>query len=66
MELSEAVPSGTDPFRHLYRRLVSAFLFLLLVVGVGTLGYHYLGEGRWEVFDCFYMTVITLSTVGFA
>jgi voltage-gated potassium channel len=29
-------------------------------------GYHLVGEGRWSWFDCFYMTVITLSTVGFA
>jgi voltage-gated potassium channel len=55
----------TDPRDFLYRRLVSAFMFLITIVGIGTVGLHYLGEGRWGFWDCFYMTVITLSTVGF-
>jgi len=33
---------------------------------VGATAYYSVGEGRWSWFDCFYMTVITLSTVGFA
>jgi voltage-gated potassium channel len=32
---------------------------------VGTAGYSVLGRGRWELSDCAYMTVITISTVGF-
>lgn len=31
----------------------------------GTVGYHTLGSGYWSWEDCLYMTVITLSTVGF-
>lgn len=58
--------SARDPFRYLYRRLVGAFVFLMTVAGSGTLGYHYMGDGRWTLFDCFYMSVVTLSTVGFA
>lgn len=50
---------------HLYRRILVAFVFLMTVVVVGTFGYHYIGEGRWALFDCFYMTVVTVSTVGF-
>jgi voltage-gated potassium channel len=46
--------------------MVVASVFFILVVLAGTGGYHYLGDGRWELFDCFYMTVVTLSTVGFA
>ena len=33
---------------------------------VGATAYYSVGEGRWSWFDCFYMTIITLSTVGFA
>src|SRR5687767_8989726 len=46
-------------------RLVAAFLALMFAVGAGTGGYYVLGEGLWTPFDCFYMTVITLTTVGF-
>ncbi len=35
------------------------------VLTLGGLGYHQLGQGRWSLADCFYMTVITLSTVGY-
>jgi voltage-gated potassium channel len=52
-------------WRSLYRRLVQATLFLCVTVLAGTAGYHVLGAGRWTWFDCFYHTVITISTVGF-
>ena len=32
---------------------------------VGAGGYHALGAGRWAFSDCLYMSIITLSTVGF-
>lgn len=35
------------------------------VLTLGGLGYYQLGQGRWSLADCFYMTVITLSTVGY-
>ncbi len=47
------------------RRLTLASIALLIVIAAGTIGYFYLGEGRWSVSDCLYMTVITLTTVGF-
>ncbi|UCG38724.1 MAG: potassium channel protein [bacterium] len=40
-----------------------ALMVLLLVVGLGTVGYM-LVEG-WGLLDAFYMTVLTLSTVGY-
>ena len=52
--------------RGAYGRLMSAGGVLTAVVLMGAAGYHMVGEGRWSWFDCFYMTVITLSTVGFA
>ncbi|NPB08993.1 MAG: potassium channel protein [Thermodesulfobacteria bacterium] len=45
------------------RQLVYSVCLLLLLLFIGTLGY-YLIEG-WSFFDALYMTVITLSTVGF-
>lgn len=52
--------------RGAYGRLVSAAGFLAAVVLVGATAYFIVGDGRWSWFDCFYMTIITLSTVGFA
>ncbi|TFH27690.1 MAG: potassium channel protein [Myxococcales bacterium] len=52
--------------RGAYGRLVSAAGVLATVVLVGATAYFVVGDGRWSWFDCFYMTIITLSTVGFA
>ena len=49
-----------------YGRLISAAGVLGAVLLVGATSYFAVGEGRWSWFDCFYMTIITLSTVGFA
>ena len=49
-----------------YSRLLSAAGVLGAVVLVGATAYYAVGEGRWTWFECLYMTVITLSTVGFA
>lgn len=45
------------------QRLLTAVLLLVALLAAGTLGYHTLVGGTW--FDGLYMTVITLSTVGF-
>ncbi len=52
--------------RNAYSRLISAAAVLLGVLLLGATSYYAVGEGRWSWFDCFYMTIITLSTVGFA
>jgi voltage-gated potassium channel len=52
--------------RGAYGRLISAAGVLAGVVVVGATAYYSVGDGRWSWFDCFYMTIITLSTVGFA
>ncbi len=45
------------------RTVISAASAAFLLLLIGTIGYHLL-EG-WPLFDAFYMTVITLSTVGY-
>ncbi len=47
------------------KRLAIAAVLLLVLVFGGATGYYVLGAGRWSFVDCLYMTVITLSTVGF-
>jgi len=48
------------------RRLITALAGFAILVAVGTGGYLVLGHGRWRIDECAYMTVITISTVGFA
>ena len=49
----------------LVKRLLLGVIGLLIVVFGGAGGYYLIGEGRWEVWDCLYMTVITVTTVGY-
>ena len=47
------------------RRLYIALLVFFLVFCLGVIGFRVLGGARWSVLDSVYMTVITLSTVGY-
>ena len=49
----------------LRNRLVYAAMWLAVVVVVGALGFHAIGQQQWTWGDCVYFTIITLSTVGF-
>src|SRR5512137_1394714 len=49
----------------LYRRVVLAFGAVLTTVVIGTSGYWLIGEGKWPLIDCLYMTIIGLTTAGF-
>lgn len=58
------LPTPNKPLpQQIISRLSRLMAFILLLVVVGSLGFIIL-EG-WSVIDSFYMTVITLSTVGF-
>jgi voltage-gated potassium channel len=52
------------PSKSIKRLAIAAALLVSLVL-VGSAGYWALGGGRWTFGECAYMTVITLSTVGF-
>ena len=47
------------------RHLIYAMIALLLVLLIGTLGYRIIGGDKHSWMDCFYMTFITISTIGF-
>jgi voltage-gated potassium channel len=38
---------------------------LVAVHALGTFGYHYLTDGKYSWFDCFYMAFITIATIGY-
>ncbi len=47
------------------RNLVIAFVALLLVLLIGTIGYRILGGSAYSWLDCFYMTFITIASIGY-
>jgi voltage-gated potassium channel len=52
----------------LQKRLLAGLLFLVVTVFGGTAGYYAIGlkaDAPWTLWDCLYMTVITVTTVGF-
>ncbi len=49
----------------LKKRLLAGFLFLIATVFGGAAGYYTIGGGQWSFMDCLYMTVITVTTVGY-
>ena len=51
--------------RHLRGLLIGAVLLLLVHV-IGTLGYHHIGQPKASWIDSFYMTFITVATIGFS
>jgi voltage-gated potassium channel len=57
--LSEGTASAT------LTRLWRAALLQVLVLLVGTIGYRILGDGEYGWLECAYMTVITVTTVGY-
>lgn len=68
--MAKSAPSQPHSSRHalhhaLQQQLVIPALLLVLVFLFGTFGFFILGDGRWSMFDCAYMTSITLTTVGY-
>ncbi len=47
------------------RNLLIALLALILVLIIGTVGYRIIGGPEHSWMDCFYMTFITISTIGY-
>ncbi|MCC7453369.1 MAG: hypothetical protein IT222_04320, partial [Crocinitomix sp.] len=45
------------------KKIYYAFTFLILIIIGGCIGFMLIE--KWSFFDSFYMTIITLSTVGF-
>ncbi|MGZ3494041.1 MAG: potassium channel family protein [Thermodesulfobacteriota bacterium] len=50
---------------HFTKRNVGLFAALLSILAVGTVGYSIIGGGRYSIIDCLYMTVITVTTIGY-
>lgn len=57
-------PTFEQQYQRLRYQLAGGFLAFGAVMGIGTIGYAILED--WPLWDALYMTVITLSTVGFS
>jgi voltage-gated potassium channel len=57
--------STTALTRELLERLIGPVLMVAIVFLFGTFGFLIVGQGKWSLFDCAYMTSITLTTVGY-
>lgn len=51
--------------KELLRKFRIPFVLLFLVLVTGTSGYWFIGGGKYSLLDCFYMTVITILTIGY-
>ena len=51
--------------KSLLEQLIMPALLVVIAFVLGTLGFVIIGGGRWSLFDCAYMTSITLTTVGY-
>ncbi|MFH1982701.1 MAG: NAD-binding protein [Pseudomonadota bacterium] len=47
------------------KRLLLVVLAIVLVVLFGTFGYYFLFHGAYSILDCLYMTVISITSVGY-
>lgn len=61
-DITRPTPTPEAP----WARLGMAGAVMGAVVVVGAIGYHLLGAGRWTPVECLYMSVITISTVGYS
>ncbi len=50
---------------NLKKKLFLTGLALLAVLSIGTFGYYLITDFQYDLFTCFYMTVVTVTTIGF-
>ena len=50
----------------MFSRKSSKFLtYFITLITIGTSGFYFIGGEEWSLIDSFYMTIITMTTVGF-
>ena len=59
-------PPHDPAAKRIYSGFLWSFVALAAVLAVGTIGYRVVGGPQYSWTDCFYMTFITVATIGFA
>ena len=60
------LPASEQPItRRLYLGFLWSLAVLLAIHIIGTIGYRIIGGDQYSLVDCFYMTFITIATIGF-
>jgi voltage-gated potassium channel len=49
----------------MYKKYLWCLLILAIIIIIGAIGYWFIGEGQYSFFDGVYMTVITITTIGY-
>ncbi|MFC1848648.1 potassium channel family protein [candidate division CSSED10-310 bacterium] len=52
-------------YSELQKRLYLAIFALTLIIIIGTIGFKFFGGSSWSILDAMYMTIITITTVGY-
>ena len=50
---------------EIYRKIIWSGAILIAIILIGTVGYWFIGSRQYSFVDTLYMTVITISTIGF-
>jgi voltage-gated potassium channel len=57
--------SDSSTFRRLYAGLLWSVVIMVVILAIGTTGYRMIGGEKYSLLDCFYMTFITIATIGY-
>ena len=57
--------SDSSTFHRLYAGLLWSVVIMIIILAVGTAGYRMIGGEKYTLLDCFYMTFITIATIGY-
>jgi len=52
-------------YKSLRKRFFLPALVLVIILITGTIVYWFIGNGKYPLIDCLYMTVLTITTIGF-
>ncbi|MEO8211056.1 MAG: NAD-binding protein [bacterium] len=51
--------------KNISKRLIQTGIGMVVILIIGTAGYYLLTDQKNDLFNCFYMTVITITTIGY-
>ncbi len=57
--------SESSTFHRLYAGLLWSVVIMVVILAIGTAGYRMIGGEKYTLLDCFYMTFITIATIGY-